>query len=134
MYFAADADLRVVKVCGSVGIEASELIQICKTATSGEPIYKGRNVIWVLDWWGKQLAVKAFGIPWGIRKWVYGSVRASKANRSYINASALIARGLNTEAHWVRRIWKPICSPQELLCLRVLAHVSDSLSAARCSS
>jgi len=96
MYFAADADLRVVKVCGSVGIEASELIQICKTATSGEPIYKGRNVIWVLDWWGKQLAVKAFGIPWGIRKWVYGSVRASKANRSYINASALIARGLRT--------------------------------------
>jgi len=96
MSFAAERSLRVLEVHASAGVTPSELLEICDAAPTGEPIYTGRNTIWALDWHGKSLAVKAFGIPWGIRQWIYGGFRASKAKRSFENASALIALGLHT--------------------------------------
>jgi len=96
MSFAAELGLRVLEVHASAGVTPSELLEICDAAPTGEPIYIGRNTIWALDWRGKSLAVKAFGIPWGPRKWVYGGLRASKAKRSFENASTLIALGLHT--------------------------------------
>jgi len=96
MSFAAERGLRVLEVHASAGVTPSELLEICDAAPIGEAIYTGRNTIWALDWHGKSLAVKAFGIPWGVRKWIYGALRASKAKRSFENASALIALGLHT--------------------------------------
>ena len=86
----------MLEVHASAGVTPSDLLEICDAASTGELIYSGRNTIWALDWRGKSLAVKAFGVPWGIRKWIYGGLRASKAKRSFANASALIALGLHT--------------------------------------
>ena len=96
MSFAVEPGLRELRVHAKAAIEPSELLAICRAAPSGEVIYAGRNTIWALEWGGKPIAVKAFGIPWGIRQWVYGCLRASKAKRSFENASALIALGLHT--------------------------------------
>jgi len=96
MSFAAERGLRVLEVHASAGVTPSELLEICDAAPTGEAIYTGRNTIWALDWHGKSLAIKAFGIPWGIRQWIYGGLRASKAKRSFENASALTALGLDT--------------------------------------
>jgi len=96
MSFADEFGLRVLEVHVSAGVTPSELLEICDAAPTGETIYTGRNTIWALDWHGKSLAIKAFGIPWGIRKWIYGGLRASKAKRSFENASALTALGLDT--------------------------------------
>ena len=86
----------MLEVHTSAGVTPSELLEICDAAPTGEAIYTGRNTIWALDWRGKSLAVKAFGIPWGIRQWIYGGLRASKAKRSFENASMLITLGLHT--------------------------------------
>ena len=96
MSFAAECGLRGVEVHAAAGVAQLELLEVCDAAPTGEPIYTGRNQIWALDWRGRSLAVKAFGTPWGIRKWIYGSLRASKAKRSFENASALLALGLHT--------------------------------------
>lgn len=96
MSFAVEPGLRELRVHEKAAMEPSELLAICRAAPSGEVIYAGRNTIWALEWGGKPIAVKAFGIPWGIRQWVYGCLRASKAKRSFENASALIALGLHT--------------------------------------
>ena len=96
MSFAVEPGLRELRVHARAVMEPSELLAICRAAPSGEVIYAGRNTIWALEWGGKPIAVKAFGIPWGIRQWVYGCLRASKAKRSFENASALIALGLHT--------------------------------------
>jgi hypothetical protein len=96
MSFAAERGLRVLEMHASAGVTPSDLLEICDVAPTGELIYAGRNTIWALDWRGKSLAVKAFGIPWGIRKWIYGGLRASKAKRSFENASTLITLGLHT--------------------------------------
>lgn len=96
MSFAAEQSLRVLEVHASAGVTPSELLEICDAAPIGEAIYTGRNTIWALDWRGESLAVKAFGIPWGIRQWIYGGFRASKAKRSFENASMLITLGLYT--------------------------------------
>jgi hypothetical protein len=96
MSFAAEQSLRVLEVHAFSGVTPSELLEICDAALTGEPINTGRNTIWAVDWHGKSLAIKAFGIPWGVRQWIYGSLRASKAKRSFENASTLIALGLHT--------------------------------------
>jgi len=96
MSFATERGLRGVEVHAVAGVAPLELLEVCDAAPTGEPIYTGRNQIWALDWRGRSLAVKAFGTPWGIRKWIYGSLRASKAKRSFENASALLALGLHT--------------------------------------
>jgi hypothetical protein len=96
MSFAVEPGLRELRVHEKAAMEPSELLAICRAAPSGEVIYAGRNTIWALEWGGKPIAVKAFGIPWGIRQWVYGCLRASKAKRSFENASALISLGLHT--------------------------------------
>lgn len=96
MSFVAERGLRMLEVHASAGVTPLELLEICDAAPTGEAIYTGRNNIWALAWRGKSLAVKAFGIPWGIRQWIYGGFRASKAKRSFENASMLIALGLYT--------------------------------------
>jgi len=96
MSFAAERSVRALEVHASAGIGSLELLEVCDAAPAGDAIYTGRNTIWALDWHGKSLAVKAFGIPCGIRQWIYGGPRASKAKRSFENASALLALGLHT--------------------------------------
>lgn len=96
MCFAAERGARVLRVHEAAGITPIELLEICEAAPTGKAIYTGRNAIWTLDWRGESLAVKAFGIPWGVRKWIYGHFRASKAKRSFENASALLTLGLHT--------------------------------------
>ncbi len=96
MSFADEPGLRELRVHAKAAMEPSELLAICRAAPSGEVIYAGRNTIWALEWGGKSIAVKDFVIPWGIRQWVYGCLRASKAKRSFENASVLIALGLHT--------------------------------------
>jgi tRNA A-37 threonylcarbamoyl transferase component Bud32 len=123
MSFAAERGLRVLEMHASAGITPSDLLEICDAAPTGELIYAGRNTIWALDWRGKSLAVKAFGIPWGIRKWIYGGFRASKAKRSFENASTLITLGLHTP--------RPLGYAElgSQLCLLKSFYVSEHLSA-----
>ena len=123
MSFAAERGLRVLEMHASAGITPSDLLEICDATPTGELIYAGRNTIWALDWRGKSLAVKAFGIPWGIRKWIYGGFRASKAKRSFENASTLITLGLHTP--------RPLGYAEfgSQLCLLKSFYVSEHLSA-----
>jgi len=93
MFFAAEAGLRTLRVHKSANLSAEDLLAICDAASSGQAISAGRNRIWALDWGERVLAVKSFGIPWGVRKWIYGSIRRSKARRSFENATTLISLG-----------------------------------------
>jgi hypothetical protein len=123
MSFAAERDLRVLEMHASAGVTPSDMLEICDAAPTGKLIYAGRNSIWALDWRDKSFAVKAFGVPWGIRKWIYGGPRASKARRSFENASALVALGLHTP--------RPIGYAEfgSQLCLLKSFYVSEHLPA-----
>ena len=88
--------LRAVSVNPGSGIQEEDLLSICRIARSGSALYGGRNTIWSLNWRGQELAIKSFGVPWGIRKWVYGFLRPSKARRSFENAMRLRGLGVHT--------------------------------------
>lgn len=96
MCFAADPGLRTLGVHASAGIRPADLLDICSAAPRGKLIYSARNTIWAIDWGDMPLAVKAFRVPRGIRQWIYGCIRTSKAKRSFDNATALISLGLCT--------------------------------------
>jgi len=88
--------IRSIAVHDAAFCSETELLDICKRSADGEAIYCGRNTLHSLSFRGQKLAVKAFGVPWGIRKWIYGSFRASKALRSFNNAGRLIQLGFGT--------------------------------------
>ena len=88
--------VRSIAVHDAAICSETELLDICKRSADGELIYCGRNTLHSLSFRGEKLAVKAFGVPWGIRRWIYGCLRASKAFRSFKNAERLIQLGFGT--------------------------------------
>lgn len=65
--------------------------------TTGETIYEGRNILkrYVIDE-NLTIVVKRFKIPHLLNQFVYGSIRHSKARRSFIYAKKLLERGIST--------------------------------------
>jgi len=95
MSFESD-EVRVAVVSDAHDFSQKELLEICRNAIDGRLIYRARNVITMVAFRGTPFAVKAFRIPWGLRKWIYGTLRASKARRSFENAGRLISLGFST--------------------------------------
>ena len=62
----------------------------------GTVIHKGRNELRIMTYGGHELVVKAFRRPHLINQFVYGTLRASKAKRSYDNALLLQSLGIGT--------------------------------------
>ncbi|MCW3806399.1 lipopolysaccharide kinase InaA family protein [Plebeiibacterium marinum] len=62
----------------------------------GETIYKGRNIINVVDYKGLKLNIKSFKVPHIINKIAYAWIRGSKARHSYEYAVKMRDRGSNT--------------------------------------
>lgn len=62
----------------------------------GEVIHRGRNELRIMHHDGLDLVVKAFHRPHVINRFVYGTLRASKAKRSYANACLLLDLGIGT--------------------------------------
>jgi len=96
MSFVVKGQLRGLGVFADEKLDDDDLIDICNEASKGTELYKGRNTIWSIGWRGRQMAVKSFGTPWGVKRWIYGSLRASKAKRSFKNACVLTKCGLGT--------------------------------------
>jgi len=65
-------------------------------AGEGECIHRGRNELRVFEHDGLSLVVKAFCRPNVINQLVYGTLRPSKAKRSYVNALRLLDIGIGT--------------------------------------
>ena len=63
---------------------------------SGEVIYSGRNLIKIFEVDGFKLNVKSFKKPLLINQIIYGTLRKSKAERSFLYAHELIKRGFHT--------------------------------------
>ncbi len=62
----------------------------------GTVIHKGRNELRIMEHDGQRLVVKAFRRPHLVNRFVYGTLRASKAKRSYDNAMLLLSLGIST--------------------------------------
>lgn len=62
----------------------------------GTVIHKGRNELRIMTCGTRELVVKAFRRPHIINRFVYGTLRPSKAKRSYDNALRLLALGIGT--------------------------------------
>ncbi|MDO4930280.1 MAG: lipopolysaccharide kinase InaA family protein [Bacteroidales bacterium] len=62
----------------------------------GTVIHKGRNELRLMDCGNRQLVVKAFRQPNVVNQFVYGTLRPSKAKRSYDNAMLLLSLGIGT--------------------------------------
>lgn len=66
---------------------------------SAEVIYKARNILWRFSTpHGGDVVVKSFHQPRSINAFVYGTIRKSKARRSYENAQRLLEAGFQTPA------------------------------------
>ena len=78
---------------------APQLNALAQTfAHSGETIYKARNEIKRMQWHDAAVIVKSFAVPRGLRGYIYGQLRKSKARRSFENALELQRRGISTPA------------------------------------
>ncbi len=64
----------------------------------GKLIHDGRNKIRVLEHEGKPLVVKSFRRAHIVNRYVYGTLRATKAKRSFVNARLLQELGIGTPA------------------------------------
>jgi len=69
-----------------------------KFEQEGKTIHSLRNTIKTFDHNGRKIVVKSFHKPNFINKLIYGTFRASKAQRSYDYAQKLIALGIGTPA------------------------------------
>lgn len=65
-------------------------------SVEGERVYKGRNEIRIYHKDGYILNVKGFKRPHFINRFVYGSIRKSKACRSYEYGNVLLSKGIKT--------------------------------------
>jgi len=63
-------------------------------AGHGEVIYRRRNELRTLWFQGNEYVVKRFAVPNLINRMVYGTLRKSKAQRSYEYGNMLIAKGI----------------------------------------
>ena len=64
----------------------------------GEIIHQGRNELRAMCWNGVDVVVKSFQIPNIVNRLVYGTLRPSKAQRSFEYASLLLQRGIGSPA------------------------------------
>lgn len=62
----------------------------------GDVIYKGRNELRSFKYQGKEFIVKSFKRPNLINRFIYGTLRPSKAKRAYENAVKLQELGIGT--------------------------------------
>lgn len=62
----------------------------------GEVLYKGRNELRIFEYEGTDYVVKSFRTPHFINRLVYGTLRPSKAKRSFDNAQILSSIGVGT--------------------------------------
>ena len=65
-------------------------------STQGETIFKGRNELKVFDTDFGKMVIKSFQIPHIINRFAYSFLRASKAERSYVNSLEILKRGFQT--------------------------------------
>ncbi len=65
-------------------------------AGEGEIIYQGRNTLRRMEYNGLQLVVKSFAHPSIVNRVVYGTLRGSKAKRSFLYAKAFQSIGVGT--------------------------------------
>ncbi len=65
-------------------------------AGEGQVIYEGRNVLRQMEYEGLQLVVKSFTRPYIVNRLAYGTVRGSKAKRSFLYAQAFQKIGVGT--------------------------------------
>lgn len=65
-------------------------------AGEGEVIYQGRNTLRRMEYNGLQLVVKSFAHPSIVNRVVYGTLRGSKAKRSFLYAKAFQSIGVGT--------------------------------------
>lgn len=64
----------------------------------GTVIYKGRNELREMDWYGTKVVVKSFRVPNLINRIAYGVFRSSKAQRSFEYAEMLRREGIGSPA------------------------------------
>lgn len=64
----------------------------------GTIIYKGRNELREMDWYGTKVVVKSFRVPNLINRIAYGVFRSSKAQRSFEYAEMLRREGIGSPA------------------------------------
>lgn len=64
--------------------------------SSGEILYEGRNTLRRFNVNGLQIVIKRFKHPHIVNRFVYGTIRESKAERSYNHAFELIRFNINT--------------------------------------
>lgn len=65
-------------------------------AGEGEVIYEGRNILRRMEYKGYHLVIKSFSHPSMVNRFVYGTLRGSKAKRSYLYAEAFQRIGVGT--------------------------------------
>lgn len=65
---------------------------------SGTVIYKGRNELREMDWYGTKVVIKSFRVPNLINRIAYGVLRSSKAQRSFEYAEMLRREGIGSPA------------------------------------
>lgn len=65
---------------------------------SGTVIYKGRNELREMDWYGTKVVIKSFRVPNLINRIAYGVFRSSKAQRSFEYAEMLRREGIGSPA------------------------------------
>lgn len=62
----------------------------------GTSIREARNSLRIFQTNGMEVVVKSFGIPNVLNRWIYGTFRASKAERSFLYASMLLKQGIDS--------------------------------------
>lgn len=65
-------------------------------AGEGKVIYQGRNTLRRMEYKGYSLIVKSFAHPSMVNRFVYGTLRGSKAKRSFLYANAFQRIGVGT--------------------------------------
>lgn len=89
--------MRTVKAFRDAGSEAllDALVAGGMPAEAVE-IYRGRNIIAILNDIDNPLCIKSYGVPGVIKSFIYGHLRTPKAERAYNNARRLIELGIDT--------------------------------------
>lgn len=74
----------------------ASLPYIFNHTNEGLLIYKGRNELREFLWKGKKVVVKSFCLPHIVNRIVYGTLRSSKAERSFLYATKLRSLGIGS--------------------------------------
>lgn len=89
--------MRTVKAFRDSGSEALlDALAADGMQADAVEIYRGRNIVAVLDSPAGPLCIKSYGVPGAIKSFIYGHLRIPKAERAYINARRLTELGIDT--------------------------------------